>query len=85
MTPQEIEATNQELIRAYQLTFNSPSGQIVLLDLMAAGKFRVAIENPVDEGKRQIVLRIMNFTQLSLEQLTTAYRGHISTKVPDDA
>lgn len=85
MTAEEIAANNQELIRAYQLTFNSPSGQIVLQDLMSFGKFRVAIEDRVDEGKRQTVLRIMNFSQLSLEQLTTAYRGRISPNVPDDA
>lgn len=80
-----IEAKNDELIRAYQLTFNSPSGQLVLLDLMAFGKFRAPITDPVDEGKRQAVLRIMNFTTLSKEQLQTAYRGQISTKVPNDA
>jgi hypothetical protein len=35
-----IEARNDELMRAYQLTFNTPAGQRVLLDLMAFGKFR---------------------------------------------
>ena len=73
----EVEAKNQELIRAYQLTFNSPAGQTVLLDLMSFGKFRVPITDPVDEGKRQVVLRIMNMTQLSMEQLYAAYRGKI--------
>lgn len=84
MTSEEIEANNQELIRAYQLTFNSPSGQIVLQDLMSFGNFRVAIDNQTDEGKRQAVLRIMNFSQLSLEQLTAAYRGRISPQVTDE-
>lgn len=78
MSPEEIEAKNQELIRAYQLTFNSPSGQIVLIDLMSFGKFRVPIEDRADEGKRQVVLRIMNMTQLSTEQLYAAYRGKTS-------
>lgn len=78
MTPEEIEAKNDELQRAYRLTFNSPAGQLVLLDLMSFGKFRVAIEDRADEGKRQVVLRIMNFTELSMEQLQAAYRGQIS-------
>ena len=84
MTSEEIDANNQELIRAYQLTFNSRSGQIVLQDLMSFGKFRVEIENQVDEGKRRAVLRIMNFSQLSLEQLTAVYRGRISPQVADE-
>jgi hypothetical protein len=78
MTPEEIEAKNEELQRAYRLTFNSPAGQLVLLDLMSFGKFRVPIEAPQDEGKRQVVLRIINFTELSMEQLMSAYRGKIS-------
>ena len=78
MTPEQVEAKNEELLRAYRLTFNSPAGQLVLLDLMSFGKFRVAIGDPVDEGKRQVVLRIMNFTELSMEQLQAAYRGQIS-------
>lgn len=78
MTADEIKAANDELARAYHLTFNSPAGQVVLLDLMSFGRFRSPIETQVDEGKRQVVLRIMNFTQLSMEQLQAAYRGVIS-------
>jgi hypothetical protein len=87
MTPEEIEqinTANDALIRAYQVTFNSPDGQIVLLDLMSFGKFRVAIEDRADEGKRQVVLRIMNFTALSTEQLQAAYGGNISPRTIDD-
>ena len=78
MTAEEIKAANEELTRAYQLTFNSPSGQAVLLDLIAFGRLRAPIENQIDEGKRQAVLRIMNFTLLSMDQLEAAYRGRIS-------
>jgi hypothetical protein len=78
LTPEEINAKNEELLRAYQLTFNSPAGQQVLLDLIAFGKFRVPIENQTDEGKRQVILRIMNFSLLSSEQLQAVYRGRIS-------
>jgi hypothetical protein len=80
MTPEDVEAKNEELLRAYRLTFNSPAGQLVLLDLMSFGKFRVPIEDRADEGKRQVVLRIMNFTELSMEQLQAAYRGHTSPR-----
>jgi hypothetical protein len=76
----EIEAKNEQLIRAYQLAFNSPAGQTVLLDLMAFCKFRVPIDDRVDEGKRQVILRIMNFTNLSMEQLQAVYRGQISPR-----
>jgi len=78
MTPDEINAKNEELLRAYQLTFNSPAGQAVLLDLVSFCKFRVPIDNQVDEGKRQVALRIMNLSLLSPEQLQAAYRGKIS-------
>jgi hypothetical protein len=78
MTSEEISAANDELARAYQLTFNSPSGQIVLLDMMKFGRLRAPIESQIDEGKRQAVLRIMNFTLLTTEQLEAAYRGRIS-------
>ncbi len=80
MTPEDIQAKNEEIIRAYQLTFNSPAGQAVLLDLMSFGKFRAPISDPVDEGKRQVILRIMNMTQLSPEQLQAAYRGQMSPR-----
>ncbi len=71
---QQIEASNDELMRAYKLTFNSSSGQRVLLDLMAFGKFRQPIENKFDEGKRQVVVRIMNFSLLTPEQLIALYQ-----------
>jgi hypothetical protein len=83
MTEEEVELKNHELIRAYQLTFNSPSGQVVLLDLMSFSKFRVPIDDRTDEGKRQVMLRIMNLTQLSMEQLQAAYRGQTYVKVTE--
>lgn len=83
MTQEEADAKNLELVRAYRLAFNSEAGQAVLLDLMSFCKFRVPIADPVDEGKRQVMLRIMNMTQLSMEQLTAAYRGQVHVKVPE--
>jgi len=83
MTEEEIEVKNHELTRAYQLTFNSQSGQAVLLDLMSFCKFRLPIDDRADEGKRQVMLRIMNLTQLSMEQLQAAYRGQTHVRVTD--
>lgn len=83
MTEEEIAAANHEIQRAYQLTFNSPSGQAVMLDLMSFCKFRVPIDDRADEGKRQVMLRIMNLTQLSMEQLQAAYRGQTYVKVTE--
>lgn len=80
MTP---EQQAEELWRAYQLTFNSPAGQRVLQDLMAFGCFRVPITNDVDEGKRQVVLRIMDYSQWSFEELKTVYAGRMAVKDPN--
>lgn len=87
MTEQEeIEIRNaeyREVLRAYTLTFNSPSGQVVLLDLMNFCKFREPIDDRVDEGKRQVMLRIMNFTNMSLEQLRSAFLNQVHVQVSD--
>lgn len=80
MTEDEIKAANEELKRAYDLTFNSPSGQIVLLDLISFCKFRADIDTPIDEGKRRVALRIVNFTLLTPEQLQAAYRAKLYVK-----
>lgn len=83
MTAEEIAAQNEELTRAYCIAFNSPSGQLVLLDLMSFCKFRAPIDDRTDEGKRQVLLRIMNFMLLSTEQLQAAYRGKVHLETQD--
>ncbi len=77
MTPEEVKATNEALVRDYRLTFNSPAGQRVLLDLMAFCRFRVPLGDPikVDEGKRLVFLRIENFLSFSPEQLQRLFSG----------
>ena len=71
---------NEELIRAYHLTFNTPAGQLVLIDLMAFGKFRLPIDDRVDEGKRQVLLRIMDMSLLTIEQMYALYQNRISPR-----
>lgn len=80
MTP---EQQAEELHRAYQLTFNSPSGQRVLQDLMAFGSFRLPITNQIDEGKRQVVIRVMEFSNFSFEELKTIFAGRMAVKDPN--
>lgn len=81
----DVAANNEELMRAYHLTFNTPAGQRVLLDLMAFGKFRSPIEDRVDEGKRQVLLRIMDMTLLTTEQLYALYQARISPRPAEGA
>jgi hypothetical protein len=60
---------DRDLVAAYKICFGSPAGQEVLLDLMKFCKFRVAIDNQIDEGKRQVFLRIETFVALTIEQI----------------
>lgn len=81
MTPDEAEAINEEAIRAYCLTFGTPVGQIVLLDLMKFCRFRAPLGDniKIDEGKRQVFLRIMEFLTLSPDQLKALVAGRSFT------
>ncbi len=76
----DVEAQNEELQRAYNLTFNTPAGQRVLLDLMAFGSFRQPIASQIDEGKRQAVLRIMEWSLLTPEQIVALYQARIAPR-----
>lgn len=76
-----------EITQAYRLFFNSPSGLIVLGDLMKLCKFRSEISDPVDEGRRRVFLHILSFSQLTDEQLFSLYAGRLSlnrTEPQDD-
>lgn len=83
MTPEEIDHANEQLIRSYRLCFGTPAGQDVLLDLMAFCRFRRPIESPIDEGKRQAFLRILEFVALTPEQLLALYGGRKMLKGED--
>jgi hypothetical protein len=78
MTPDEIAAANEDLVQAYRLTFKSPWGQKVVLDLMKDCYFRIPLpieDRDVAEGKRQAFLRIMSFLNFSPEQLGRLFAG----------
>lgn len=83
MTPEEHEAADflRQRQRAYQLAFNTPAGQAVLLDLM---KFCRAHETCFDpdprlhaalEGRREVFLRILAHMDRSLSELYQLYSG----------
>ncbi len=75
MTPEEADARNAELLRAYRILFSSPAGQTVLSDLMKFCCFRKDAVDAVDEGKRRAFLRIVNMAHLSDLQIVNLYAG----------
>ena len=68
--------------RDYQLVFGSPAGQNVLLDLMPFCRAAETCAVPGDEhrtwileGRREVILRILNHMNLTPEQLAALYAG----------
>lgn len=68
--------------KSYQLTFSSPAGREVLIDL---ARFCRAVETTYDpdprthallEGRREVWLRITQHLDLSSEQLYKLYNGN---------
>jgi len=73
MTPE-----NADLVRAYRLFFSSPDGMAVAMDLMKFCKFRSPIASEKEEGMRQVFLRVLQFSQLSDEQLIVLFAGRMT-------
>ena len=72
----DLESKAEELTRAYALTFGSPSGQVVLadLDLYCFGLESCAVpgnrdQTLINEGHREVLLRIQKFTNVNLKEL----------------
>jgi len=66
--------------RAYQLAFNTPAGEAVLIDLMPFCRARETCVVPGDrdrtyvlEGRREVFLRIRDYLDLTPEQLVEKY------------
>jgi len=66
--------------RAYQLAFNTPAGEAVLIDLMPFCRARETCVVPGDrdrtyvlEGRREVYLRIRDYLDLTPEQLVEKY------------
>ncbi len=75
MTAEEIQAQNELVKRAYCVAFGSPDGKRVLMDLIAYCHGRKTTFDPNDrvhafnDGKREVLMRIAEFTNLSLEEI----------------
>lgn len=79
--------------RAYQIVFNTPAGEAVLIDLTPYCREKetcVAAQNskaPIDiyrtfllEGRRDVLLRIREHLELTPEQLVERYTVRIETE-----
>jgi len=82
-----MKPETDQLIRSYRLCFGSPAGYEVLKDLMAFCDFNKAFANRdgvvdvnnvlMQEGARQVFLRILNLATLSTEQVIDLYGGRV--------
>jgi hypothetical protein len=80
LTPEKAIEVFTDCKRAYQLAFNTPAGQAVLLDLMPFCRARETCVVPGDrdrtyvlEGRREVYLRIRDYLDLTPEQLVEKY------------
>jgi hypothetical protein len=71
----------REWCRSYRELFATPSGQLVLKDLIEwSGLFEDAVDTEpfrlgVREGRRQTVLRILRNLELNIDEVFAVYRG----------
>lgn len=80
MTAEEVQLANEGIQRAYQVVFASPDGKQVLGDLIAYCFGRKTTFDPHErvhaknEGRREVLMRITEFCNLSIEEIY-ALRG----------
>ena len=80
MTPEQAAIIFADCKRAYQLAFNSPAGEAVLIDLTPFCRSKETCVVPGDrdrtyvlEGRREVFLRIRDYLDLTVEQLVEKY------------
>lgn len=80
MTREEAIQVWTDCKRAYQLAFNTPAGEAVLLDLTPFCRAKETCVVPGDrdrtyvlEGRREVYLRIRDYLDLTPEQLVEKY------------
>ena len=87
-------ADADELHRAYAQTFGSPAGQIVLADLELFGHAAdpLILEDAKDksdrrffinEGRREVLLRIMKFSKFTLKDIYELRKGVTSLRTTE--
>ena len=88
MTPADAHAQNESVKRAYQAAFSTPSGREVLADLIAYchGRRTTFDENDrrhaFNEGRRDVLMRISEFTNLSLEEIYHLRTSAVRSSAP---
>lgn len=80
LTPAEALQIQSDAKRAYQLAFNAPGGEAVLMDLTSFCRARESCVVPGDrdrtyllEGRREVYLRIRDYLDLTPEQLVEKF------------
>lgn len=80
MTPEQALEIFGDCQRAYQLTFNTPAGQAVLIDLEWFWRAKASCIVPGDRdrscllgGRHEVYLRIRDYLDLPVEQLVEKY------------
>ena len=66
---------NDYLIQAYRALFTTPGGHVVLNDLMKFCNFRIPVNDPIEEGKRRVFLRIVEFMSFEPDEIMRIYAG----------
>lgn len=82
------DAANEQILRAYGVTFGSPAGQIVLTDLVHYCRGGETTFVPGDarmsdflEGRRDVFLRIQQFAKLTSDEIMQLRLGRIKPKI----
>ncbi len=90
MTPDEAHALNEQIQRAYHTVFTSEgAGKIVLADLVAYcfGRRSTFDENDrvhaKNEGRREVLMRIQEFTGLTLEEIYALRGPALPRSIPE--
>jgi len=80
MTPAKVLEIFSDRKRAYQLAFNTPAGEAVLIDLVPFCRAKETCVVPGDrdrtyvlEGRREVWLRIRDHLDLTVEDLVLKY------------
>lgn len=89
-----VETEAAELMRDYAVTFGSPAGQRVLADLelfchagdplvLDEAKDRSDRRFFMNEGRREVALRIMKFANFTLKDIFNLRKGQPSLRTTD--
>jgi hypothetical protein len=88
----DIAGRNEQILRAYGIVFGSPSGQIVLTDLVAFCRASETCYVAGDthatamlEGRREVFLRIQQYSKLTFDEILRLRQGRINLRATGEA